>query len=167
MKRKLCREQIFILLFQTEFNDREEYPFLTEQFRKKEEMTDEEKDYVEKKFAAITEKIDEIDAVLNDVSTDWSTDRMGKVELAILRLGYYEMAYDNDIPESVAINEAVELAKKFGADDSYVFVNGVLGKCARDTDRHKEASEKKEKDRPWKEKSQGRVVVKGSSKKKE
>ena len=167
MRRKICREQIFILLFQIEFNDREEYPFLMEQFREKEALTDEEKDYVEKKFEKITGQIDEIDKVINGISTDWSTNRMGKVELAILRLGYYEMALDEDIPESVAINEAVELAKKYGTDESYICINGVLGKCATNKERHKEASERQEKDKPWKGKNKGNVIVKGSSKKKE
>ena len=138
-----------------------------EQFREKEALTDEEKDYVEKKFEKITGQIDEIDKVINGISTDWSTNRMGKVELAILRLGYYEMALDEDIPESVAINEAVELAKKYGTDESYIFINGVLGKCATDKERHKEASERQEKDKPWKGKNKGNVIVKGSSKKKE
>jgi len=167
MRRRICREQIFILLFQTEFNDREEYPFLMEQFREKEALTDEEKDYVEKKFNLIMNKLGEIDRVLNEISTDWTTGRMGKVELAILRLGYYEMAFDEDIPESVAINEAVELSKKYGTDESYLFINGVLGKCAADQGRHKEAAPRPGKEKPWAGKKQGTVIVKGSSKKKE
>ncbi len=58
----------------------------------------------------------------------WTLDRVGKVELAILRLGVYEMQFDADIPEGVAISEAVELAKKFGEENSGAFVNGVLAK---------------------------------------
>ena len=56
---------------------------------------------------------------------------MPKVDLEILRLAVYEMLYDEDVPVSVAINEAVELAKKFGGDDSPSFINGILGKVAR------------------------------------
>ena len=59
----------------------------------------------------------------------WKTGRMGKAELAILRLAVYEMKYDEDVPVKVAINEAVELAKKFGGDESPAFVNGILGEA--------------------------------------
>ena len=60
----------------------------------------------------------------------WKTGRMGKAELAILRLAVYELKYDEDVPVKVAINEAVELAKKFGGDESPAFVNGILAKLA-------------------------------------
>ena len=62
------------------------------------------------------------------MAAGWKTKRMGKVELAILRLAVYEMLYDNTIPEKVSVNEAVELAKKFGGNESPAFVNGVLAK---------------------------------------
>ena len=187
MRRKICREQIFKLLFQIEFNDKEEYPKLAERFRdflpeeedlespeeergvlspSSADLTDEEKDYVSDKFLKITEKINIIDDALNEKSIDWTTKRMGKVELTILRLAYFEMKFDDDIPESVAINEAVELAKKYGPDESYAFVNGILGKCAEDNSGHKEASKKSETSKPWKGKAQGQVIVKGSSHKK-
>ena len=58
----------------------------------------------------------------------WKTRRMGKVELTILRLALYEMLYDEEVPEKVAINEAVELAKKFGQGESPAFINGVLAR---------------------------------------
>lgn len=183
MRRRECREQIFRLLFQVEFNDKEEYPELAERFRtfrdetegESEEkevkkpivLNEEENDYVTAKYEAITQRMEELDRTLNEVSTDWKTNRMGKVELAILRLALFEMKFDEDIPESVAINEAVELAKKYGPDESYAFVNGVLAKCAKDASKHKEAEEKKEKERPWRAKSDSRIVVKGSASKKE
>ena len=71
---------------------------------------------------------EEIDGMINEKSKGWSTDRMGKVDLTIIRLAVYEMKYDDTIPEGVAINEAVELAKKFGQDESAGFINGVLAK---------------------------------------
>ena len=71
-----------------------------------------------------------IDALLEETSKGWKTSRMGKVELTILRLAVYEMKFDEDIPEKVAINEAIELSKKFGGDDAPGFVNGVLAKLA-------------------------------------
>ena len=70
----------------------------------------------------------QIDEKINQVAEGWKTRRMGKVELTILRLAVYEMQYDEEIPEKVAINEAVELAKKFGRVESPAFINGVLAK---------------------------------------
>ena len=67
-------------------------------------------------------------------SKGWKTSRMGKVELSILRLAVYELRYDDDVPGKVAINEAVELAKKFGGSEAPAFINGVLGKLAKEAD---------------------------------
>lgn len=68
--------------------------------------------------------------MLNASAKGWKTSRMGRVDLTILRLAVYEMKFDEDIPEKVAINEAVELSKKFGGDESPAFINGVLAKIA-------------------------------------
>ena len=78
----------------------------------------------------ILEKETEIDADIDQIAEGWKTTRMGKVDLTILRLAVYEMKFDEEIPVGVAINEAVELAKKFGGDDSPAFVNGILAKLA-------------------------------------
>ena len=85
-------------------------------------------DYVRGKVEKIIEKIPELDERINGVAEGWKTKRMGRVELAILRLALYEISFDDDIPEKVAINEAVDLARKFGGDDSPAFVNGILAK---------------------------------------
>lgn len=66
--------------------------------------------------------------MVNQVAQGWKTSRMGKADLAIIRLAVYEMKFEEDVPEGVAINEAVELAKSYGTDDSPSFVNGVLAK---------------------------------------
>ena len=68
--------------------------------------------------------------MINDKAENWSVERMGKVELTILRLALFEIKFDDDIPTNVAINEAIELAKKFGQDSSGAFVNGILAKFA-------------------------------------
>ena len=73
----------------------------------------------------------EIDSLLNENAKGWKTTRMNKVDLSVLRLAVYEMKWDEDIPEGVAINEAVELAKRFGGENSGSFVNGILGKLAK------------------------------------
>ncbi len=86
--------------------------------------------YITEKVNKILEKLDEIDAALNEKVQGWNTARMGKVDLTVLRLAVYEIMFDEEIPTGVAINEAVELAKKFGQDSSPAFVNGVLAKFA-------------------------------------
>ena len=84
--------------------------------------------YVTNKVERIIEKIPDLDSRINEIAKGWTTKRMGKVELTILRLALFEIQYDEDVPEKVAINEAVELAKKFGGDDSPSLVNGILAK---------------------------------------
>ena len=76
--------------------------------------------------------IPQLDEEINKVAQGWNTKRMGRVELTILRQAVYEMRYDSDVPDKVAINEAVELAKKFGGNDSPAFINGVLARLVKD-----------------------------------
>ena len=76
---------------------------------------------MKKKYAHVKEHLEEIDAQLNSASRGWKTKRMSRVDLAALRLAVYEMEYDEDVPTGVAINEAVELAKRFGGDASGSF----------------------------------------------
>lgn len=91
-------------------------------------MVEDEKKALEDRVEKIMAKIPELDEMINQVAEGWKTRRMGKVELTILRLALFEMKVDEEIPEKVAINEAVELAKKFGGDESPSFVNGILAK---------------------------------------
>lgn len=130
MSRRKLREQIFIFLFRVEFNDRDEMMQQAGFFFEDEEFSADEEsaEYISKKSSNIIERIDEIDGMINGRAKGWTTQRMGKVDLAILRLAVYEILFDDDVPSSVAINEAVELAKKFGQDESPSFVNGVLAK---------------------------------------
>lgn len=132
MGRREQREQIFKLVFQLEFNDKAEMPEQMRLYLEQEEIQS-EKDclYISEKFEKIQEKVTELDALINEQATGWKTDRMGKVDLAIIRLAVYEIKYDDSVPTSVAINEAVELAKKFGQDESSSFVNGVLAKFSK------------------------------------
>lgn len=130
MSRRELREQIFKLLFRVEFNSPED---MSEQerlfFEDEDAAKDKDADYISDKYHKILQKLPEIDARLNERAEGWNTDRMSKVDLTILRLAVYEMCYDDTIPVGVAINEAIELAKKFGQDASSGFVNGVLAKC--------------------------------------
>ena len=112
MNRRELREQIFKLLFRVEFNDKEEMLQQCALFFEDEENVVPEKDmaYIRGKYERIAEKLPEIDRMINETAKGWSTDRMGKVDLTILRLAVYEIRYDEDVPTGVAINEAVELA---------------------------------------------------------
>ena len=133
MSRRELREQIFKLLFRIEFNSKEEMPEQTRFFFEEEEENQanvSDTAYITEKLNKILDKLSEIDRILNEKVQGWNTDRMGKVDLTILRLAVYEILYDEEIPTGVAINEAVELAKKFGQDSSSSFVNGVLAKFA-------------------------------------
>lgn len=154
MSRKSERELTFKLLYMSSFYDKNElseelllyfdapFPFQESGDAEGEEMAqvdlttlkealkDSERQKVTARYVAVIEKLDEIDEKIGKTSKGWTIDRIGKVELAILRLAVYEIDYDDDVPASVAINEAVELAKKFGQKDSYSFVNGVLAKFA-------------------------------------
>ena len=93
-------------------------------------LGEEDRKMLEERVERIMARIPEIDSKIDAVAEGWKTRRMGKVELTILRLAVFEMKEDEQIPEKVAINEAVELAKRFGGDESPSFVNGVLGKVA-------------------------------------
>lgn len=144
MTRHELREHTFLLLFREEFHSSEEmeeqlsFYFdgieLTEdgeseaKYRMLSTPQGEEAELTKKRYYEIISRKNEIDELLSGSISGWKLERVGKVELAILRLAVYEMRYDDEVPEKVAINEAVELAKKFGADMSASFINGVLAK---------------------------------------
>ena len=134
MKRRELREHVFQLLFRVEFNSSEEMDEQVNMYfdgvREEETLSEKDETYITEKYKKIVEKIPEIDEMLNASAKGWKTSRMGRVDLTILRLSVYEMKFDEDIPEKVAINEAVELSKKFGGDESPAFINGVLAKIA-------------------------------------
>ncbi|WMJ87651.1 transcription antitermination factor NusB [Anaerocolumna sp. MB42-C2] len=133
MSRREIREHLFRMLFRKDFHEDTE---LNEQidlyFESLEEPKEEDLLYLKERFHKIIERIPEIDAILAEASSGWKLNRMGKVDLTIMRLAIYEIKYDDDIPTKVAINEAVEIAKIFGGDSSGSFVNGVLAKLAKD-----------------------------------
>lgn len=132
MVRSELREHVFKMLFQIEFNDEADMPeHLKYYFDELEHAGEKDKEYIRRKYEAVLPRIREIDALLNEAAEGWKTSRMNKVDLTILRLAVYEMRWDDDVPEGVAINEAVELAKRFGGENSSSFVNGVLGKLAK------------------------------------
>lgn len=131
MKRTELRDHIFKIVFEMEFNEAEEMSAQTElYFEQLETASEKDMEYIGTKIKNIGEKLAEIDRILNDTSKGWKTTRMNKVDLSILRLAVYEMKWDEDVPMGVAINEAVELAKKYSSEDGPSFINGVLAKLA-------------------------------------
>lgn len=145
MTRRELREHCFKMLFSTEFHSREEMEQQIDQYfeiPKEEEwdevevtevlhqtmLDDQDGEYLRQKINAILEVVSELDEKINSVALGWKTGRMGTVELTILRLALYEILYDESIPDKVAVNEAVELSKRFGGKDASAFVNGILAK---------------------------------------
>mgnify|MGYP000868936216 CR=1 FL=1 len=122
MGRHEQREQVFKLLFRVEFHAPEDIPEQLALFRENNEEVPSWQDA--DAIAARCEKI-------RENTEGWDTTRVGKVELAVLRLGAYELRYDDDIPDGVAINEAVEIAKKYGQESSGGFVNAILAKIMK------------------------------------
>ena len=133
MGRHEQREQVFKLLFQEEFHAPEDMPRQMRLFLEDNEEISSQKDsdIIETRCRAVQEKIPEIDRLINENTEGWVTGRMGKVELAVLRLAVYEMRYDDDIPVNVAVNEAVEIAKTYGQENSGGFVNAILAKIMK------------------------------------
>lgn len=131
MGRRELREHIFRLLFRAEFHSPEEMAeqedFYLEYLGK---ISDEDRTYIRNKTEAIRQRMTELDGKIDAVADKWKTDRMMRVDLTIIRLAAYEIAYDEEVPTGVAINEAVELAKRYGTDQSPAFVNAILAKLA-------------------------------------
>ena len=142
MTRREIREHIFRLLFDLEYyagEDRDEQVQLYFELVPEEEgpvqsifASDEDRAYITDKTMAIAAKIPEIDAAVNAVAKGWKTGRMARADLTIIRIAVYEILFDESIPTGVAINEAVELAKTYGADSSPAFVNGVLARLVQE-----------------------------------
>ena len=130
MRRHEQREQLFKLLFRVEFNSLDDMPEQVKLFFQDDEIeyTEAVMESIKEKYAKIQEKLPEIDGLLNEKAEGWNTERMGKVELAVLRIAVFEILYEEDVPNTVAINEAIEIAKKYGQEASGGFVNAVLAK---------------------------------------
>lgn len=127
MTRREVREQMFILLFQKEFYGGEQFEEQKEIYLETNPVSEEDREYMLRRLDEIAGLQTEIDDRIAGHSRGWKLDRIGKEELAILRLAVYEALYDEEIPVGVAVNEAVELGKKYGAEGGASFINGILG----------------------------------------
>ena len=151
MTRREIRDKIFKIVVTAEFNtldemrDQIDLAFDTEMPGDEEDdpllyasVSDSDRQYITDKVMDIMSRKDDIDKTISEISEGWKLPRIGKEELAILRLGVYEVIYDSSIPEKVAINEAVELSKKYCDASASKFVNALLAKLVKKDD----ASEK-------------------------
>lgn len=132
MTRHEMRECMFCLLFQNEFYGSDEFAEQRDIFLEQKSITDKEKQEIYEKLEKLTGCLSDIDKKIEDNARGWKLDRIAKAELAILRLAVFEAKYDDDVPVGVAVNEAVELAKEYGGDNSPSFVNGILGKIVNE-----------------------------------
>lgn len=131
MSRRNARKNAFYLLFQLDFSKESEAEEIKKIFfAETPDITEEDKIFILEEVEGVQAHLAEIDAIINGAAKGWNSDRMSKVDLAIMRLAVYEMKYSEETPVSVSVNEAVELAKKFSSDEAPAFINGILGKLA-------------------------------------
>lgn len=130
MGRRASREIAMKLLYQLEFqkDDREEQiNYVLEE----NSLIDKDRDYVTDVVEGVVKNLSYLDKMIEDLSKGWKIGRISKVDLSIMRLSIYEICFRNDIPYSVSVNEAVELAKKYSNEDAGSFVNGILSKVSK------------------------------------
>jgi N utilization substance protein B len=123
---------MFCLLFQNEFYETGEFSVQRDNYLEQKTLTDKEREEILSKLEKLIGILPDIDKKIEEYSKGWKLDRIAKAELAILRLAVFEALYDDSIPVGVAVNEAVELAKKYGDDNGPAFVNGILGKIVNE-----------------------------------
>ena len=130
MTRREAREAVFCLLFETEFHkDRSpeeiyELAFQTRDLDLPENAR--QVSYIKSTYLGVQEKLEELDALISEHAKGWRADRIAPVSRNLLRLCIYEMKYSTDVPAAAAIDEAVELSKKFDEEKAKAFVNGIL-----------------------------------------
>lgn len=131
MSRSARREQVFVALFISGFYEVSETDEALSNYFDMQDYSDEIRDSILTRYRAVKEQEGTIDSLLSGLAVGWDLSRMGRAEINILRQAVYEILFDEDIPEKVAANEAVELAKKYGGTEASSFVNGILGKVIR------------------------------------
>lgn len=129
MNRREARKNAFYLIFQIGFHQTEELEQMKELFfeQKEQEIPKEQREFILEEVEGTKAHLLEIDEIITKKSKKWKKERISKVDIAILRLAIYEIYFSEEVPNSVAINEAVELAKEFGTEQSPAFINGILG----------------------------------------
>ncbi|NMA61758.1 MAG: transcription antitermination factor NusB [Firmicutes bacterium] len=131
MSRRLARQVAFQTLFQIDLGKNDLEAAL--EYRLSETtLSQQDMDYVRRAVRGVNQQLPALDRQINAVAEGWEVHRLGSIDRSILRLAIYEIVFMDDIPVGVAVNEAVELAKEFGDDNSPRFINGLLGTVVRD-----------------------------------
>lgn len=131
MSRRQARELALQVLFQVDVGGAAPEA-ATEYAAREKTLSQEDLAFARRVIFGTLAHLKSIDQVVSRVSHDWEIDRMAAVDRNLIRLALFEIFYCEDIPVAVSVNEAVELAKVYGGDDSSRFINGILGKVARD-----------------------------------
>jgi len=126
MQRREAREFVLSALYQREFNESSLDEMLED------ETPGDQQEYIELTFAGILERRDELDRMIGERTVGWRFERLPLIDRNILRLGLFELLFCDDVPPEVAIDEAVELSKKFGTDQAKVYINGILDRIWKD-----------------------------------
>ena len=132
MSRKKARDNAFKCIYELEFIKDKNLDDILLNCYEENNNSEEEKQYIQMVLKGVKENIEKIDNIILSKLKNWSLDRIAKIDLAILRLAIYEIIYVDSIPDKVSANEAVELAKTYGNNDSKSFVNGVIAKIIED-----------------------------------
>ena len=132
MSRKKARDNAFKCIYELEFIKDKNLEDILFNCYEENNNTSEEKEYIEMILKGVKDNIKNIDDIILSKLKNWSLDRIAKIDLAILRLAIYEILYVDSIPDKVNANEAVEIAKTYGNNDSKSFVNGVIAKVIED-----------------------------------
>jgi transcription antitermination protein NusB len=141
MKRREAREQAFILIFERSINHDTTEQIIDAAGLSSDIIID---DFAEKIGVGVEENEEALNARIEKYIRGWKMNRLSKVSISLLKLAIYEMLFVKDIPISVSINEAIDLAKKYGGVDDAPFVNGVLGSVAKEIDEHEKEPESEE-----------------------
>ena len=128
MTRREFREHTAKLIFIFDFYPEAEWKEQFDYYADYSEIKEEDREGLWQRVMALEEKKAEVDSLIDGASKKWRISRLSKTDLMLLRVAVYEIKFDSEIPDKVSVNEAVELAKIYGGDESPAFVNGVLAK---------------------------------------
>lgn len=135
-KRTKGRECALQVLYQVDITRHNFQDCLQDFWSTKGNFGDSIKDFAQTLVAGTIENLEKIDSIIRSYATNWQLERMAKVDRNILRLAAYELLFMEDIPDKVSINEAVEMAKRYGDKESSKFVNGILDKISKEEKKH-------------------------------
>ena len=132
MNRTLAREVAMKILFARSLGGEDTWEEVLEQSQARDELSDEDKTFLENEVFGVERHREELDGLIDGYAKGWNLNRLAKVDLTLLRMGLFELLYLPEVPVGAAINEAVELSKRYGEDKSYSFINGILGTAVRE-----------------------------------